>query len=316
MRQLWMTLLVAVLLALPHPAQAQEISTLADTPLGMLQSYYDAINRGDYNEAYIYLNFEQSFYDFVGGFEDTTFVEPYFGTYRADGTGFGHVPAVLIGYQRNGGAVTFAGCMYLSAGAAAGQTVWRIDRTTLQEAPVLRPSHASIRAYVTAPDCASAPLPSQPAPADTEAEFVLRQYFDTIQNDDFLIAYSAWLYPLPFQQPNGAPATDYRTPFPQFTGGYANTLSITLYTGAYQFGGAAAGKPYLDGYQPVVLLGHDRITENTITAFSGCYLMGRFTDGRMGIVNARINVLQNGVPTGDTIIDALTIDCTTLGIAQ
>ncbi len=309
---------VMMLLLVTTTAITSAQSTTSDTALGALQSYYDALNRGDYPEAYIYLRTGQSFYDFVAGFSDTTSIQPYFGASQQDSAGAVRVPAVLYGFQENGNVDVFAGCFFMEAGAATGQTVWGIVGTSLYDTGIHTTlAYPSIRSYLTTVNCfdATTRLNISNIRIREEAEYVIQEYYDAIQNENYLAAYGMWLFPLPGSQPNAAPATDYRQPIPQFIGRYNFTLNITVYAGAYQFAGATAGKPYLDGYLPVVLIGHDRSAQDEINAFVGCYVMGRFADGRMGIVNGRLNLLQAGVPTADTIIDALNLDCTTLGIS-
>lgn len=309
-------LVVLLLVTLMGTASAQ--STTADTPLGALQSYYDALNRGDYVEAFGYIRTDQNFYEYVTGFSDTTRIEPYFGAVQQSSSGATRVPAVLLGYQENGNTRVFAGCFFMQPLMTTGADAWAIANNTLVDlgvgsAPIL----ANIRSYITSVNCfdETIRLNATPIRIREEAEYFMQEYFQSIRQENYLAAYGMWLFPLPGEQPNGAPAVDYRPPITQFIGGYNNTLNITVYTGAYQFGGATAGKSYLDGYLPVVLIGHDRITQDEVNSFVGCYVMGRFVDGRMGIVNGNLQLLQEGVPTADTIIDALNVDCTSLGIS-
>ncbi|MDQ7035756.1 MAG: hypothetical protein Q9P01_13255 [Anaerolineae bacterium] len=292
-------------------------SNLANDPLAMLQIYANAINHRDYTTAYQYLETGESFFDFVAGFASTERVATYFGTLQTlnDGTTVQwRVPAVVSGYQDNGNIRSFAGCFLLRHNGAT----WTIIGTTLSELPMnAEASHSSIRTYITTANCFASPinLPNVAAPSEGEAAATIRSYFEALDNENYVASYALWLFPIPGPQPNGAPVTDFRPTFNTFASGYRDTTSITLYTGAYQFLGASAGKSYQDGLLPVVLIGMDRTTIDTLRTFYGCYAMGRFVDGRMGIINGRLQLLKEGAATTPEIIDALNIDCTTLGIA-
>ena len=149
-----------------------------------------------------------------------------------------------------------------------------------------------------------------------EAGIILRQYFDSITSRNYNAAYGMWLYPLPFADPDGAPSVDYRPILSTFIEGYLETRHVVVYHGSlnqYQHTGATAGRPYLDGMQPVVLV--DQTSTGDVNTFSGCYAMGRFTDNRMGIINGRLTVLTNGAPTANQIQEALLVNCTDLGIS-
>lgn len=308
-------LTILMLLLTQQPTTAQ--SNLANDPLAMLQIYYNAINHHNYTTAYQYLETGQSFFDFVAGFESTERVATYFGTLQTlnDGTTVQwRVPAVVSGYQDNGNIRSFAGCFLLRTNGAT----WTIIGTTLSQLPInVEASHSSIRTYITTANCFAAPsnLPNVAAPFAGEAVATIRTYFDALDNENYAAGYAMWLFPIPGPQPNGAPVTDFRPTFDTFASGYRDTVSITLYTGAYQFLGASAGKSYQDGLLPVVLIGMDSTTVDTLRTFFGCYAMGRFVDGRMGLINGRLQLLKEGTPTAPEIIDALNIDCTTLGIA-
>lgn len=316
MRKFILLISASLLLLILNPVSAQ--SNLASDPLAMLQVYYNAINRHDYTEAYQYLTTNQLFYDFVVGFESTERITTYFGELQSANNGTStqwRIPAVVNGYQEDETVRSFAGCILVLPSGAT----WTILGTTFSELALsTEPSQSSIRSYIAGADCFAedSNLPSVAAPVEGEAAAILRSYFAAIDNENYSAAYALWLFPLPGEQPNSAPATDFRPTFDTFASGYRDTISITLYTGAYQFLGASAGHAYQEGFLPVALIGMDRTPEaDSLRAFYGCYAMGRFVDGRTGIINGRLQVLKEGVPTATEIIDALNIDCTTLGIA-
>jgi hypothetical protein len=141
----------------------------------------------------------------------------------------------------------------------------------------------------------------------------LQAYTNYINARDYQTAYNMWLSPILDQpQPNGAPPEDYRRTFEDFSAGYANTQFVNIYMGEYLLGGAAAGKPYLEGMMPVVLIGQN--TDGSFNAFAGCFVLGFRTTGELGIVNGQFYTLSNSVPSGTQIAQHLTIDCTQLAI--
>lgn len=307
MRRVIALLLPLLLLVSAVTAQAQVYD---DSPLKLLNSYYTAINLGEYTTAYgLRQAPQQTLSDFVSGFADTLRVEPWFGAYQPSTTpGAGRVPAVLIGYQKNGTIRTFTGCFYVAS--ANTQTNWRITDWTLRvvsENFVL--TDPGLRAYLSI-NCYPVPSPAPAAVQGTHAAAdLVRSYFDAINDRNFIAAYALWLYPLPFPQPNGAPAQDFRPLFDQFVSGYAQTRYITVYSGAYNFSGAAAGSSYLNGFLPVVLV--DQLNDGRVSAYVGCYVIGSNMGGQLGIVNGRLNLLQAAPVDGLTILNALaTADCT------
>lgn len=291
-----------------------QISVADATQYDTLMTYYNAINARDYVTAYnLWAGTSQTFTGFVNGFRDTVSVAPYFGIYQESSTpGSGRVPAVLVAYRTNDLWATFIGCFSVTQNSAGR---WRISDGDFEQIPGTTPPTAlTVESYLSM-NCYTAPAVSATGLLSgiTEAAQTINHYFSAINHELFNAAYAMWLHPLPFPDPDGQPAVDYRPPFATFGPGYASTEWTTVYTGNYAFGGGAAGKPYLDGYLPVVLVAQE--SGGRITAYAGCYLMGRFTDGRMGIVNGDLYVMSSITPTGYEILSALGQDCAALGIA-
>jgi hypothetical protein len=113
-------------------------------PLQLLVSYYNAINRREYQRAYGYWETPTSPYaQFVQGYADTQSVTLLVGTPATEGAAgstFGTVPVVLIAQHNNNTTQTFSGC-YVTRRTNPGispdpnAVLWRIYGATIQEAP-------------------------------------------------------------------------------------------------------------------------------------------------------------------------------------
>ncbi|MAS35601.1 MAG: hypothetical protein CL610_16440 [Anaerolineaceae bacterium] len=112
---------IMVILALPfYPASAQVVDQepaydVVTSPVDLLASYYNAINRQEYPRAYGYWETPPDPYnDFVNGFADTVrvqvIVEPPTFVDAAAGSQYVQVSTVLIADHSNGTQTTFVGC--------------------------------------------------------------------------------------------------------------------------------------------------------------------------------------------------------------
>jgi hypothetical protein len=293
------------------PASAAEYTS----PQAMLYTYYNAINRQDYQSAYaLWLNPRQTYQNFANGFSATARVEPYFGATQTSTTvGLSYVPGVLLGYQTNGAVYSYYGC-FAAAYVGTNGVTWRISGGNFRVLSTQGvPANAVIQSYL-AIDCANVPGVTANTVATTSnfAAPTLLAYYDAINAKSFATAYAYWLQPIPGPKPNGAPAQDYRPPFQEFQNGYTNTAYVNIYFGDYNQGGASAGHSYLDGFLPAVLVGQQ--TDGSFASYYGCYVMGYLPNGVLGIVNGKFSLLANDVPTGDTILQSVAIDCTQLAI--
>jgi len=288
------------------------------TAQGAIQAYYKAISQRDYVSAYNFLTpTVWQFQPFVSSFATTEYLVPYMGEFQqGEAPLSGYVPVVVFNYQPQNIIQTLAGCVFLTDRGPQPNALWYIEDMNLLplSQDTYTPIASDIRNLLNI-DCSVQFAPEAiTAVEQDEATRFLHEYFTAINQQTYQAAHALWLFPLPGQQPNGAPATDFRTPLDQFASGYFDTYHITLYTGTYQFGGATAGRSYLEGFMPVVLVGQE--FGGQITSFSGCYALGRFIDGRMGIVNGQLAVLQDGVPLGQTVVDTLAnLDCAALGMS-
>ncbi len=96
----------------------------------MLVDYFDAINRGKYQQAYnFWANPPQTYLDFANGWMTTIETVAFYGNYQvtssmnaAEG---GRVPVMLMGYHTDGSQVAYQGCIGVSFNYAAVPQ-WRI----------------------------------------------------------------------------------------------------------------------------------------------------------------------------------------------
>jgi hypothetical protein len=307
-------------------AQAQNFSS----PQAMLLAYYSAVNLRNYPKAYSYwLNPTQSYADFASGFLTTERVLPYFGAWQpaqasAPAGESGRIPAMLIGYHTDGAPIAFSGCFHIGFNTVQATSYAIVGANFTQIAAAGNvPDTNSISAALGV-NCYKAssgvtpigaiPLTVVDATPD-KGQAMLEGYYRLINQRDFTNAYAEWLQPLPGPKPNGAPATDYRLPYADFVSGYADTVYVFAYLGAYSESGAAAGHSYLDGTISAVLVGYH--VDGSVVAFHGCYVLGNLADGQLGIVSGQFTSFASppDVPIGNAILDNLGVDCTTLDLA-
>ncbi len=296
-------LLVLVWATATHADQVAQ--TTPPAPLAVLYSYYTEINLGDYTAAYNHwLNPPMNYQRFAGGFNATTHIVPYFAPFTGTASA-GSVRSVLLGYRADRLVESYAGCFNLSYAGAS----WLITGSNFALLANGSPPTNGAISTELAQGCANNPSPA--LGTYEQADQLVVNYFDLINRRSYVGAYSLWLAPQAGPQPNGSPATDYRRPFDRFVSGYADTRYAYVYLGDYQFMGAAAGKPYLQGMLPMVLVG-DR-WDGSFRAFYGCWVIGTFPNG-MFIVNGRFYQFMSDTPSGADIMSRINIDCTTLNI--
>jgi len=303
-------ILIVCLSLLPFFQPATHAEKIAP-PQNALLGYYNAINVKDYTSAYqLWAAPQQSLQNFSSGFSDTIEVLPYFGDYQPASKG---VPAVLIARHTDSTTPSFYGCFYVTYQS----TGWKIRAADFREAGKDGvPNTATLEAYLGV-DCSniSKAIPFV-AEVFSDHDLQVRQsmtlFYDFINLRKYDSAYQMWLHPLPGPKPNGAPAVDYRLPYDTFVKGYATTLWVNMYLGKYQYGGASAGHPYLDGIMPAVLIGEQ--TDGTLQVYSGCYVLGgsQTALAPIGIVSGTLNLWSTDVPTGAAIDGLLDTPCTNL----
>lgn len=254
------------------------------TPIGLLRSYFNALNRQELGRAY-------SYWSVVPGSK-----LPAFPNFQ---NGLAHLAAVSIFF----GAVTqqgAAGQIYYTAAVVVRTTSddqtskfsvdcyrLHLPNPAMQEAPPFRPmavesvttqpaSSADEGAKLLPTACKEAgivqpassatptPDPSDIGPARylddrSDPVQVLRSLFNAINRKEFARAYSYW---------ESGPAGSLLPPFPEYRQGYANTVSVDLTTGSGSEN-AGAGQIYFN--VPVTLQAKN--ADNSSQSFVGCYIL-------------------------------------------
>jgi hypothetical protein len=285
------------------------------SPQVMLLAYYNAINLRDYPLAYgLWISTSQPYENFVNGYAETERVEPYFGAFQPSTTpGSGRLPAVLLGYHTDGVVVSYYGCFTVSQ-ASAG---WRIADSEFRLISYqFVPDASTIEQFlgINCYDIVNNVDAHFKIVAMDKGQAAMTAYYQAINRRDYGAAYSMWLQPLPGPKPNNAPAQDYRLPYDRFVAGYADTIYVNAYFGDYIETGASMGHTYLDGVLPAVLVGQH--TDGSVVSFYGCYVLGKLTPNGLGIVSGKFLPLIDGdAPTGQAVLQALKIDCFSLGLS-
>jgi hypothetical protein len=294
-----------------------------DTPQTALQHYYHSISAGDYRAAYsIFDTPTQTLEQYIAGFADTAHVEPYFGdAFPVPGATDGsvYVPSALVTTKSTGVLELYYGCFVMQQPFASSDA-WAIASANFATAPTNIPATPNNLQAALGVNCQTlavswAGIGGAYGPAP-EVQLI-NAYYNAINTWQFSTAYALWLQPLPTPDPDGAPPSDYRLPFDSFVLGYSNTRYVTVYAGQFDYQGAAAGKPYLKGFLPVVLVSES--VDGSFETFTGCYVIGGLTNGfdNSGIVNGRFNSLGAGLISGSQILNTLaTIDCASLGMSM
>jgi len=312
MRQLMRWWVLLVLLMSVTVAQAAAPMGPTETPREAMLRYFNALNQGDTLRAFNTwwpgaLN--QSYGDYAAGFDNLIRSQPFFGELQVTAPNRGQLPTVLIAYETGSTPVrSFYGCYNLYYDGFT----WRLTGSDMR---VLSNDHAltndDIASYLLTVDCGAllppTGLPTSLAEMTGPHSQFMMGYFDAINTDQFSMAYAYWLSLLP----DSAMPQDYRPVYADWVAGYADTRYINVYTGAYQYGGATAAKPYLDGMLPVALVAEH--TDGSYTAYYGCFVLGQ-SSGVFGIVNGQLFEIADTVPDGATLAQATDIDCAALGI--
>ena len=228
-----------------------------ETAFNVLASYYDAINRKEYERAYGYWrNPQQSFDSFVSGFAETASVSvavqtPYFGG-AAAGNRFAAMPVVLMAVHDDGSRHNFAGCVVAwspSEGVVEPEQVeWALDRFTIAES-------TSTDAAVIDGLCADeAEMTGGSFDLVDGPVLLIGSYYNAIDLGDFERAYSYWQ----------APAQS----FEDFAQGFANLDSVTVIAGMPYRREGAAGSIYAE--VPVLVLATNN--DGSEESYAGCFV--------------------------------------------
>ena len=237
---------------LNSPAPPQAAYDRPISPVDLLASFYNAVDRQEYQRAYGYWESPPSSYDdFVRGYQDTAsvrlIVEPPTRIEGAAGSLYAQVPTVLIATKRDGSQQIFAGCYTTRASNVGPQPFpWRINQASVAPAAGVGVAALLLGA-----------CPAQPALAydkrDTPVD-LLASYYSAINLQDYRRAYAYWESP---------PSS-----YDDFARGYQDTASVRLIVEPPTRIEGAAGSLY--ARTPTVLLATNR--DGSQHTFAGCYV--------------------------------------------
>lgn len=133
------TLLAQACAAFGVPGPAEVSYASQNTPVELLASFYNAINRQEYQRAYSYWENPPTSYDqFAQGYANTASVQlivqlpPFLDTNI--GNNYGRLPTVLVATQHDGSQQVFSGC-YMTHKATTQSGVWHISGATIIPGP-------------------------------------------------------------------------------------------------------------------------------------------------------------------------------------
>ena len=183
----------------PAPGHATAYQSYAsqDSPAEVLASFYNAINRQEYQRAYGYWETPPSPYDqFVQGYADTAsvqlIVQPP--TFIDVGAGNLHaaIPTVLVATKRDGSQQRFGGC-YVTHKANIQPDVWhcrrRRSRRSMRVRPYRRCWHRPAP-RLACPRRHSVSYADQNTPVD-----LLASFYNAINRQEYQRAYGYWETP-------------------------------------------------------------------------------------------------------------------------
>jgi hypothetical protein len=133
------------------------------TPEGVINSYWDAVNKREYARAYSYWEAAAAdrelppFHDFASGYEATTSVQVTLGTIRGDvGAGqlYFSVPVTLLASAFDGSLQTFVGCYTLHLGRPQLQAEPPFQPMAIQHAKIVEVDNDASTSELMARACA------------------------------------------------------------------------------------------------------------------------------------------------------------------
>lgn len=252
----------------------------------VIRSYYNAINRNEYDRAYSYWESSAaqqalaSYSQFKQGYANTKSVQLTVGQVYGDagaGQRYNAVPVALVATQTDGTTQAYAGCYTLHLADPVIQdqppfNPWQIQSAQIQKvAAGVNPVDQLPSACLSNGQPPGQPVPVQPtvSPTDigksrylddrTTPEDVLRSYYNAINRNEYDRAYSYW---------EPAAAANQIPPYDQFKQGYANTASVDLTLGNSAVG-VGAGNLYFRVPTEVVA----QTTTGQTQTFVGCYTL-------------------------------------------
>jgi hypothetical protein len=234
-------------------------------PVRMLASYYNAINRKEYQRAYGYWERPQEPLDqFAQGYADTAtvllVVRPPTRTEGAAGSVYANIPTLLVATHIDGSKPTFSGCYVARRSnvpinnGRPEDNPWSIYSAGIAAAPA-----GADDATLLNQACPASQGPQASAAYENRGDPVglLASYYNAINRKDYQRAYGYW----------GTPPS----PPDQFAQGYADTAWVLLAVVPPTFIDAGAGNQFAS--IPTLLFATH--TNGSKATFSGCYVMRR-----------------------------------------
>jgi len=269
----------------PIPTWISDQTYLDDrsTPTGLIESYFNAINRKEYLRAYSYWRTPAAslgqFEKFAAGYSQTASVKVRLGQISegiAAGQIYYSVPVLIKALTITGERQRFIACYVLQLSQPAAQGVPPFIPLGIEHGKarvVETPGHtrALLASACGGPDKVGNPISPNPVTdrKDTSANNylddrsdptqVMRSLVNAINRKEYVRAYSYWEHVA--GQANVPP-------FDQFAKGYAKTEKVELIVGMIS-GDAGAGQFYYS--VPIVMI--VQTTNGTIQTFAGCYLL-------------------------------------------
>lgn len=251
------------------------------TATGLIESYFNAINRKEYLRAYSYWRTPEAslgkYENFAAGFRQTARVKVRLGEIGegiAAGQVYYSVPILIKALTTTGEHQRFIACyvLQLSQPASQGLPPFMPLGIARGKARVVEtPGHAR---ELLASACGGSDrigVPMKPAPVTDPDDVRARNYLDdrsdptqlmrslvnAINRKEYVRAYSYWEH---------TPGSANVPPYEQFARGYADTAKVELMVGIVQ-GDAGAGQFYYS--IPVVMIA--QTARGVTQTFAGCY---------------------------------------------
>ena len=242
----------------PTPLQFTTPPTYDDEshPIALIASYYNAINRKEYERAYGYWEApSQSYEDFAAGFADTAAVRLVVGPPAvppSDAAPVG-VPVLLMAWHTDGSENDFYGCFYVRQEGGEGPS----PRWRLHDAIIHTATKADIRLLQHACDPLQSVLFLPKWDQGAQPVDVIFSYYNAIVNKDYQRAYNYWESP---------PQS-----YDDFVAGFADTASAFVALIPPEFIEGAMGSQY--AAIPTFIIA--RQSDGSEPTFAGCFATRR-----------------------------------------
>jgi hypothetical protein len=288
------------------------------TPVSLIASLYNAINRKEYLRAYSYWEPGSSvsgvsLATYAAGYSTTVSVQITVGQTSGDaaaGNLYYSLPVILVSKTTDGKTTNYEACyqFHISNPGVQGTPPFKSLGIRLGGAKVVATGVDPLTKLPTACTDTNVPgsdrvisTPPVTSPADisaarylddrSDAVQVMRSLFNAINRSEYVRAYSYW-------EPSAA--LTQLPPFNNFAAGYADTASVQLTTGALREEGAAGS---LYAQVPVTLVATTR--SGVIQTFVGCYILHMTNPGLQetppfhpwGVQSAHVTQVANNANT-------------------